>query len=404
VTLRLAIAGCGVMGRRHVRGLGKLRQIGRFPFALVAACDPVPENAAALADLAERTLGRRPRVFATLDELLASESVDALDITVAPALHPSLAVEAFAAGLHVLVEKPIALTVRGGREMLAAANASRCVLAVAENYRRDPINRLAKALIDAGAIGRAYLAVQASSGSGERVIITPWRHRKTAGGIAIDMGVHYADILEYLLGEISQVMGMGSLVDDVRIDRDGGEHPADAEDLTVGVARFAGGALASWILDLAGRGEECFRREIYGTQGTLAIPQDRTGRPPRLTVSEAGGTREVVGDEQLDLVPEFALDATTAALFGGERVAAYELAWADVDANLLAIELADFARAITDGRQPEVTGEMGLRSLAVAYGFLESERTGRMLDVAHIVDGQSTPYQDEIDAAMAATA
>src|SRR5690606_28193873 len=113
----------------------------------------------------------------------------ALDVTAAPLLHPRLAIEAFAAGLHVLVEKPIALTVRGGREMVVAAVRAARVLAVAENYRRDPVNRLAKSLIDSGAIGSPYLAIQASSGWGERVVITAWRHLRSAGGIAVDMGV-----------------------------------------------------------------------------------------------------------------------------------------------------------------------------------------------------------------------
>jgi hypothetical protein len=92
----------------------------------------------------------------------------------------------------------------------------------------------------------------------------------------------------------------------------------------------------------------------------------------------------------------------TAALFGGERLASYDLPWDDVDANLLAAELAELAAALTDGGPVEVGGEQGVRSLAIAYGFLESERVGRMLDVAELLDGRSTPYQDEIDAALTA--
>ncbi len=399
--MRLAMAGCGVMGRRHVLGLGRLRAVGRLPFVLAAVCDPLAERAAALADLAGETLGRRPETFPDLATMLAATAVDALDLTTAPALHPAIAEEAFAAGLHVLVEKPIALTVSGGRAMVAAAAWAGRVLAVAENYRRDPMNRLARALLDAGAIGRPYLAVQSSSAWGERVIITPWRHRRTGGGIAVDMGVHYADILEYLLGPIVRLVGMGSLVDEVRLDERGAAHEADAEDLSVGVARFASGALASWTLDLAGRGEATFSRVIHGTEGTLAIPQDRTGKALRLTRRDGEGWRELDGAEQLALAPGFALDETTAALFGGERLAGYDLAWAEIDANLLAIELADFAAAIGQGRAPEVTGEMGLRSLAIAYGFLEAERLGRMLGVEEIVAGGATPYQDEIDAKLA---
>jgi predicted dehydrogenase len=400
--LKLAIAGCGIMGQRHVAGLKKLREIDRIPFALVAACDPVAENAAALADLAEEALGERPRVYPDLGAMGREMTVDAVDLTTTPGLHPAVAREAFAAGMDVMVEKPIALTVSGGRDMIADANKAGRVLSVAENYRRDPINRLARALIEAGTIGWPYLAIQFSSNWGGRLIMTPWRHLKAGCGIAIDMGVHYADILEYLLGPIQSVAGMGSRVDAVRVGEDGAEHLADAEDLTVGVARFASGALASWTLDLAGRGEPSFSRVVYGTAGTLAIPMDRTGTFLQLTVARDGQPRLVDEGEQLALVPGFALDDTTAALFGGERLTSYDLAFPDIDANLLAIEFDDFAQSIITGEPPEVDGEMGLRSLAIAYGFLESERSGRILKVAELLDGRSTPYQDEIDAAVLA--
>ena len=169
----------------------------------------------------------------------------------------------------------------------------------------------------------------------------------------------------------------------------------------MGVGRFASGALATWTLDLAGRGEALFTRRVHGTGGSLAIPNDRTGEPLALTMSRNGTSHAVIPAEQLALAPDFRLDATTAALFGGERLASYDLPWADIDANLLGIELDDFARAITDRESPEVSGEMGLRSLAIAYGFLESERSGRVLDVEEILDGRATPYQDAIEAALA---
>ncbi|MFM9105431.1 MAG: Gfo/Idh/MocA family protein, partial [Chloroflexota bacterium] len=335
----LAIAGCGVMGRRHVRGLARLKDAGLLPFDLAAAIDPIPASAAALADLAEHLLGTRPAEVPDLAAALAAvPGLAALDLTTAPALHPPVAEEAFAAGLHVMVEKPIALTVRGGIAIDAAAKRAGRVLSVAENYRRDPINRLAKALIDAGAIGRPYLVQQSSSGWGEKVIITPWRHRRQSGGIAVDMGVHYGDILEYLLGPVDTVGGMGALVDERRIAPDGQSHPADAEDLTVGVARFASGALACWMLDMAGRGGDQWNRTVFGTGGTLAIPNDRTGRPLRLAQWQSGAPVDMPPDGQLALVPGFRLDPATAALFGGDRLASYDLPWETTDANLLAIE------------------------------------------------------------------
>ena len=58
----------------------------------------------------------------------------------------------------------------------------------------------------------------------------------------------------------------------------------------------------------------------------------------------------------------------------------------------------DLARAITTSSPPEVDGTQSLRSVAISYGFLESERTGRILPVTELLDGRSTPYQDELDA------
>ena len=402
MTLRLAIAGCGVMGRRHVLGLGRLRAIDHLPFELAAAIDPVPESAAALAEIAAEQLGVRPATFASLAEALAALPLDVIDITTAPHLHPAVTLEAFAHDLHVLVEKPIALTVHGGQEMIAAARQAGRVLAVAENYRLDPMNRLAKALLATGAIGTPYLIEQRLSGWGERVMITPWRHVRGNGGIGVDMGVHYADMLEYLLGPLHSLCGMGRVVDTERQGTDGALHPADAEDLIVGAARFADGTLASWTLNLAGRSETEFARTIHGTRGTLAVPLDRTGEPLRLTVKEGGTLRAIPPDEQLRLVPDFRLGAVTAALFGGERLASYTIPWAETDANLLAIELANFAHAITTGAAPETDGEQGLRSLAIAYGFLEADCLGRTVTVDELISGTAIPYQDAIVGGSAA--
>jgi hypothetical protein len=78
----------------------------------------------------------------------------------------------------------------------------------------------------------------------------------------------------------------------------------------------------------------------------------------------------------------------------------YDLPFADVDANLLAIEQDDFARAILDDRSPEVDGAFGLRSLAIAYGFIDAERLGRPVEVDALLAGRDSPYQAEIDAVL----
>jgi predicted dehydrogenase len=397
MTLMLAIAGCGVMGTRHVLGLKKLKDIGRLRFDLVAICDPFEANAVKMANLAEELLGSRPAIYTDPSQLPAS--VEALDIATSPDLHARIGIEALRAGCHVQVEKPITLTRGGGRYLGPAAPDRK--LSVAENYRRDPVNRLAKALLDSGAIGKPFLAVQSSSGAGENVIITPWRHLKRACGIAIDMGVHYADILEYLLGPIATVAGLGAVIDAERKGVDSTMFPADAEDVTIGVGRFESGALATWLLNVAGRGEGHFSRMVYGTGGSLSIPGDRTGSPLKLVVRKDGQDIVVADDQLLALVPDFKLDETTAALFGGERITSYQLPWADTDANLLAIEFDDFAEAILSDRQPEVDGAFGLRSLALSYGFLESDRLGRFITTTELLTSDDLPYQREIEASLA---
>jgi predicted dehydrogenase len=139
-----------------------------------------------------------------------------------------------------------------------------------------------------------------------------------------------------------------------------------------------------------------FVRRVYGTKGSLDICRDRSGRGLRLQLQEEGPGREVDGGAQLAMVPDFSLDETTATLFGGERLSAYEMSFEDIDANLLAVEHAEFVDAILHGRRPEVAGEDGLRSLAVVFGMLESDLEGKFLSVDDVVEGKHRRYQDGI--------
>jgi predicted dehydrogenase len=402
MSFAMGLVGCGGMGRRHVIGMKQLKLAGKLNFDLVAVCDIMPANLQKMADHAEELLGTRPQQFADFDSMARTMKLDGIIVTTSPEMHVEVAEKAFNAGIHVMVEKPITLTVAEGVRLVEAGKKANRKLAVAENYRRDPINRLGKALVESGAIGTPFLATQESSGAGEFVIITPWRHRKDRGGIVIDMGVHYTDILEFYLGPIDTVVGMNAVVDKQRVDSQGVKHEADAEDLSVGVMRFQSGAIANWLLNIAGRGEGTFSRMIYGTGGSLAVPGDRTGKPLRLVQRIEGKDVTLDQEDLLKLVPNFALDDVTAALFKGERLTSYDLPWVDIDSNLLGIEQADFVEAALSDREPEVTGEQGLRSLALVFGLLESELLKRMVTLDEMLQGKSSPYQADIERSMRA--
>ncbi len=416
--IRLAIVGCGGMGHRHLRGLQELAEHDLLELELVAACDPVTANAVSLAQEAADLWGTTPAVAARVSELPAL-GVQAIDLTSPPALHHTLVEDAVAAGLHVLTEKPVGLTVAAAQRICAAAAASACVVSVAENYRRDPINRLARALLDAGVIGTPRLMLMNSVSGQNHMLITTWRHVKRQGGILVDMGVHYGDIMEFFMGPAVSAYGQMRLHETERINLRGAQDtgplgnpggayarwqaqmPAtfapDAEDALYGTVVFASGAVAQFVEDHAGWGQGYWQRAIYGSQGSLDLPHDRTGQT---LVVHMDGQAPVTGPAVLDLVPDFALDPVTAALFGGSRLATYDFAFPAVDRKLLAVEYAEFAGAIQGRHGIEVDAVQGTRALAVIYALLESAAAGRAVSLAEVLDGTVAAYQTEINEAL----
>jgi predicted dehydrogenase len=393
----------------HIYGLAELAAAGREPFHLAATCDVHIDRAEHVADVAEQLLGTRPRGYSHVAAMLEAEpNLDAIDIVTDPASHHVVACLALEAGKHVLIEKPLGVTVRAGRLINETARKAGRVLAVAENFRRDPLNRLAKAVLEAGAIGEPFMVIQTSI-LGEDLAGTAWKHDKLGGGFPLEVGVHYADLLLHHFGDIEEVFAYTRIFEPTRV------RPAKlwtlyehleasapetisttSQDTVFGVFRFVNGALGQYSLSEAGHVAPCRERRVFGSRGSLHAPSERTGLP--ISVSLDSGAN-LTGQDVLSLVPGYELDEITTHLFG-ERCVAYSLPGRTVNAKLLAIEFDDFAQAVLHGRPPEVDGDQGLKATALAYSFCEAAHLRNPVLVRDVEAGQVDAYQAEINMSL----
>ena len=408
--VKYAAVGCGGMGRRHLRGMARLYGSSLCNMELVACCDLNQANAEFYADEAKELLGTRPKVYADVAQMAREiPELQAADVTTDTGSHHAAARACLEAGLHVLCEKPLAVTVRGCNLLIETARKQKRVLSTAENFRRDPINRLGKALLTDGAIGTPRLMIETTIGGGNMIQITPWRHMKHTASMPIDEGVHHADILRYYMGEVRLVFGETRLHEKVRRNtksagpggfyaRWSADFPDTIEptgdDALYAFVSFQSGAVGQWINDHAGHGLPQHGRHIYGSKGSLELPGDRNGRPIKLHLD--GG--ETIGDERvLEYAPSYKLSPLAAEFFGGERVWTYSFEFNETDSRILALEYHELGECVLTGRAPEVTGEEGRADVALSYAPFEAGRLGRPVTLDDLIAGRADLYQREVD-------
>jgi predicted dehydrogenase len=405
--LTIGLVGCGGMGRRHLRAYGALAAAQGARVELAAVCDPRRDAAQEAAQLAERILGSRPAVFSDHEQLIASGVVEALDVVTDPSTHHRIVVAALDEGVHVLCEKPLGVTVRACRLMLGAAARSGAVLATAENYRRDPSNRLARAVLDHGLLGEVHLMTESNVGGDDGVILSPWRHVREFGSIALDMGVHYTDIFRYYFGDLERVSGSAFVAEPRRVLAPGAQVGPDIEQVAPGVMRATGedslvalyqtasGVLIQLSYLPSGPGRRWIGRTVHGRRGSMSVAPDRSGGGVAVQL----GDRMLGGAELRRTLGGFALTGVTAALFGADGTE-YDLPFQEADAALIAIELDDFVRALDSGRAPEVDGRDGLLAVAAVWAVSEAHASGVAMSVADVADGTVSVAQAPVDAAI----
>ena len=408
--VRLALVGCGGMGTRHLHGL---KQLADSPFdsvELSAVCDISAENAEMAAAEAEKLLGVRPKVCTNMEAMVQQvPDLEAVDVVTDPSVHHTVVCEALDLGLHVLVEKPLAITVRACQRILDAAARNERIVSVAENFRRDPSARIVRHLIDTGAIGTPYMGLYHSLGAGNSIFITPWRHRRELGGFILDMAVHFTHMIRYQLGDFAEVYADARMVEPERQKSASmsmayefykkrfaampARIPASAEDMTQAIFKMESGATLNWIVGIAGHAG-AHRELIMGTNGSI----DGFGvRGGRITLERRDA--EALSQEQILASAEGAgltFDPLTRYLFPSGVSAGDPL----VDLKLIAYELHEIAEAIRGQRAVEVDGRCGLKDVAALYSVFESWRAGGPVSLSAVESCQSYAYQAEIDAAL----
>ena len=414
--IRIAQVGCGGMGLRHLHGQVESQRLYNS-FEYVAVCDISESSASHVANEANVLLGSRPKVYTDFEKLLEQEKgLDAVDIVTSVGQHHIIATKAAEAGVHIATEKPMGVTVRACRKMIQAVEKHNVVLSVSENYRRDPMNRLTKAILESDVLGTQRLFVDLTTRGTRRMPHgTAWRHQKNAGGYMLDYAVHNADLLQYFMGRVDRVYAETQLWEKRR-DATGPESTnmkafyehrqlvdveqpgvveCTSEDMASGVIRFESGAMANFLNTIAAPGNNISTSIIYCDDGSISLSPSRTGSPSSLT--RIGEEQPISTDDLLNLVPDFELDEMTAKAFGASRISSYKMDFPLVDATLIALELEDFAEAIRTGSRPEVTGQVGLEAVALTYAFLESGYTNEPVQFTDVVSERTNLYQQEIN-------
>lgn len=408
--VRLALVGCGGMGTRHLHGLKQLVDSPFDAIELSAVCDISAENAAMAAAEAEQLLGVRPQICTNVEALVQQvPDLEAVDVATDPAGHHTVVCAALDLGLHVLVEKPLAITVRACQRILDAAARNERIVSVAENFRRDPSARLVRHLLETGAIGTPYMGLYHALGPGNSIFITPWRHRRELGGFILDMAVHFTHMIRYQLGDIAEVYADARMVEPERqksatMSMDYPFYqkrfaamperiPAAAEDATQAIFKMESGATLNWLVGIAGHAS-VHRELIMGTDGCIDGFGVRGGRITLARRDAAPLSQEAILASAAGA--GLAFDPLTRHFFPRGVSASDPL----VDLKLIAYELHEMAAAIRGQRTVEVDGHCGLKDVAALYAVFESWRAGGPVALSAVESCQAYAYQAEIDAAL----
>ncbi|HET9414974.1 MAG TPA: Gfo/Idh/MocA family oxidoreductase, partial [Pseudolabrys sp.] len=273
---------------------------------------------------------------------LGDSSIEAIVNTTPNNVHLETTEAAAKAGKHVFLDKPIANTVADARTLTRACREAGVVLALGYQRRRESHFRWIKQEIEAGRFGKLVNAeANISRDRLGKIDLSSWRYQAAGmpGGVMLQIGIHYTDVLEYLLGPIVAVRGqLAQLV-----------LPGDNPDVANMILEHENGALSNVTASYASA-SEFYMMNIYGKEASAYYDLHQG-----LRFLKRGAERsEPVPFEKNDTIRE---------------------------------ELDEFADAARGNGRPEMDGEASTRSLAVLRAGIKSAREGRRVEVAEILNG-----------------
>lgn len=334
------LIGCGQISSNHLSAMLGLPDRVR----LDAVCDGVAERAEALASKCEAQSGRKPTVFSDAKEMLREVKPQLVAIATGSGSHSLLANLALDAGCHVMIEKPIGLSLQESRAVVEKARLKGLQISVCfVNRFHAHVQRLKQA-IDAGRLGRIlHAAVQARWNRGNSYYTDAlWRGTWAQdGGALMNQCIHGIDAMQWLVGDsISRIHGVTRRF----------QRPIESEDFGCGIVEFRGGAVAvieGTVNAFPNNVEE--RLSIFGEKGTVILSG------PSLKRLE---TWRVDGDDEAAVLAE----AGTAGPVGHGPL------------------YHDFFTALESGKPSVIGFDEGLRSLELILGLYKSMKDGHPVD------------------------
>lgn len=344
--LRVGVIGCGTIAQvRHIPEFAENKNC-----ELTAFYSVTPGKAE---NMAKQYGGKG---YTDLEAFLDS-GLDAVSVCVTNALHAPVTIKALERGIHVLCEKPMAVTLEECQAMVEAAKKNNRKLMIAQNQRFAPAHVEARRRIAAGEIGKilSFDTVYGHGGpeawAGQE---NPWFFDKksAAFGAMADIGVHKTDLLHYLLGEhIVKVSAMFSTMDKKYPDG----NPIAVEDNAFCLYQTASGITGTMHVSWTQYGEEINSTVIQGSQGVIRCYADPEYA---LIVEKKDGSRERL---QLGTV--------------GKNEEKAEGKWFDSGV------IAAFVDSILKDTVPPIDGEEAMKAMQVIFAAEKSNRTGEMVSV-----------------------